>query len=63
MRSLPERKANIAIAQSLLETVYVMLRDGGRIRSPIPAPCTKSKRRSWCGIMPNGCGNSEPTRS
>ena len=36
MRRLGERKANIAIARSLLETVYVMLRDGLPYREPDP---------------------------
>lgn len=36
MRRLGERKANIAIARSLLETIYVMLRDGVPYREPEP---------------------------
>jgi transposase len=36
MKRLGERKANVAIARSLLETIYVMLRDGVAYQEPDP---------------------------
>jgi transposase len=36
MKRLGERKANVAIARSLLETIYVMLRDGVPYQEPDP---------------------------
>jgi transposase len=44
MRRLGERKANIAIARSLLETVYVMLRDGVPYREPDPAAMHETEK-------------------
>jgi hypothetical protein len=36
MRRLGERKANIAVARSVLETVYALLRDGVAYQEPDP---------------------------
>jgi len=44
MRRLGERKANIAIARSVLETVYAILRDGQPYREPDPRAMHETER-------------------
>ena len=60
MRRLGERKANIAIARSVLETVYAILRDGQPYREPDPRAMHETERG---GIMPDACAGLGPTRS
>ena len=62
VKKLGEAKTNIAIAHSLLETVYAMLKSQQPYREPELAQLHAMERRNCCGITRNDSGSWEPTR-